>query len=171
MNRSNSHDSLDSTVLECDIPILETQPDESILKAHLSKAARQFRASVQADHLSTEKLVSILYDINPFNVDTFIELAAKYDMVVSTTLKGWNGIDTKLCVKLLHITCEWNSDRVRLPGRSDYVSLRGKIKPTLSMIDNVILSYYQALWLHYERCFTGNVSYITTIEKMKNKKA
>jgi len=166
MNRSDSQDSLDSTMLECDIPTLEAG-NESLLKQHV----QQFRSIVAPDHLSTEKLVAVLYDINPFHVDTLIELASKYDMVVSTVLKGWNGIDTKLCVKLLHITCEWNSDRVRLPGRSDYVVLRGKIKPTLNAIDHVILSYYQALWQHYQRCFTGNVCYIATVEKMRIKKA
>lgn len=169
MNRSDSQDSLDSTMLECDIPTLSLG-DESILKQHGSKSVQQFRSVVSPDHLSTEKLVSILYDINPFHVDTMIELASKYDMVVSRTLQGWNGIDTKLCVKLLHITCEWNSDRVRLPGRSDYVVLRGKIKPTLNTIDHVILFYYQALWQHYQQCFTGNVCYITTVEKNRSKK-
>lgn len=177
MDRSESQDSLESDSLDYEIPTLEPGmvSESSVLNqhgvgCHESKGAREFKRLVPPDHLSTEKLVNVLYDTNSAFVDTLIELASKYDMVVSSTLKGWNGIDTKLCVKILHITCEWNSDRIRLPGRSDYVSLRGKVKPTLNPIDHVFLSYYQALWQHYRQCFTNNVCYITTVEKSRCRK-
>jgi len=126
-------------------------------------------AIVPRDHLSTATLISLLYDINPERVTAMVEIAAKYDMAVSPTLKGWNGIDSKLCVKLIHITCEWNSDRVRLPNRSGPVAMQGRIKPTLTPVDKVILLYYQAIWLHYQQCFGGNTCYILTVERNRYK--
>lgn len=119
--------------------------------------------------LSTHKLISILYETNKNHVNAMVELAANYDLVVSDILKGWNRIDSKLCVKLLHITCEWNSDRIRLPNRTDYISLRGKMKPTLSETDKVFLSYYKAIWEQYSKCFKNNVCYIMTVDRFLRK--
>lgn len=153
-------DNFDS--MDIEIPTMDISVEEVMKQCAV-------KASTETGHLSTATLISLLYDIDPEHVTTMVEIAAKYDMVVSPTLKGWKGIDSKLCIKLLHITCEWNSDRVRLPNRSGPVAMQGRIKPTLQPVDHVILSYYQALWRHYQQCFSGNTCYILTVEKNRSK--
>jgi hypothetical protein len=158
--------------LDFGMPTMDVSLDDMMKQHASSKAVRSItfnRPAVPNKHLSLETLIDLLYDINPEHVDVMVSLTAKYDMVVSTALKGWKGMDCKLCVKLLHITCEWKSDRVRLPDRSSPVAVNGRIKPTLSETDHVILSYYQGLWQHYQQCFRENVPYIMTVEKQMRK--
>lgn len=120
-----------------------------------------------SDHLSIKSIVTLLYEVNPEYIDPFIIMVSGYDMVVSDKLNGWNGIDCKIVVKILHVTCEWKSDRVRLLNRASAVSLHSRIKPTLSSVDKVFIEYYDAIWQYYSKCFKDDtrVPYIITIER------
>lgn len=110
-------------------------------------------------------LANLLYDVDPSEIETFMNMVLRYEMTVSSVFNDWKGIDCKLAVKILHLTCEWKSDRIRLPGRATYISMNGKRKPSLNSSDSIIISYYRALWLHYASHFDERIPYILTVDK------
>lgn len=164
MSYSDNDDEFIGTV---DYPVFDISTEMIMAQHSVKSSGLPAPPEMTEDYLSTRRLITLLYDINPEYVETMVSLVTKYDMVVSSALKGWKGIDSKLCIRLIHVTCEWKSDRVRLPDRASSVSLNGKFKPTLNEIDRVIIEYYKAIWNYYSGCFSGNTPYIMTIEKGK----